>query len=411
MANYSKSTNFLAKDSLADSDPAKIIKGSEFDTEFNNIVTAVNSKANTASPALTGVPTAPTASPGTNSTQLATTEFVTAADTALLGSNNTWTGTQTFRDNKLEIVDDADTTKKVNLQLSGITTATTRTLTVPNKNGTIALTNDLPAVDPLNADSNSYVSGAYSVTSSASITITATNTFSANQIVYITFTNTTGTVLTSGQFTIVSATGSNFVINYGSSVTSTGTVIAARYGYPAIATPTEVTTGTDNLKYVTPSSLKSRLVTRGTLVTTTSGTSADFTSIPSWVKRITVMFNGVSVDTASRIQIQLGTSSGLTTSGYVSLANDKGGVTSSSTSGLLVTQNTEVGSTYSGIAIITNITGNTWIMSSSLFSVTNTHASYSGGNIVLGAVLDRLSVLPATGAVNFDAGSINILYE
>lgn len=81
MANYTKSTNFLAKDSLASGDPAKIIKGSEFDVEFNALQTAVNSKANTISPALTGTPTAPTASSGTNTTQLATTEFVTTAIT------------------------------------------------------------------------------------------------------------------------------------------------------------------------------------------------------------------------------------------------------------------------------------------------------------------------------------------
>jgi hypothetical protein len=79
MANYTKATNFLAKDSLASGDPAKIIKGSEFDVEFNALQTAVNSKANTISPALTGTPTAPTASAGTNTSQLATTEFVTTA--------------------------------------------------------------------------------------------------------------------------------------------------------------------------------------------------------------------------------------------------------------------------------------------------------------------------------------------
>lgn len=82
MANYTKATNFLAKDSLASGDPGKIIKGSEFDVEFNALQTAVNSKANSISPAFTGTPTAPTASPSTNTTQIATTEFVTTAITA-----------------------------------------------------------------------------------------------------------------------------------------------------------------------------------------------------------------------------------------------------------------------------------------------------------------------------------------
>ncbi len=94
MANYTKSTNFLAKDSLASGDPAKIIKGSEFDVEFNALQTAVNSKANSISPALTGTPTAPTASSGTNTSQIATTEFVTTAVTASFPSGGIimWSG-------------------------------------------------------------------------------------------------------------------------------------------------------------------------------------------------------------------------------------------------------------------------------------------------------------------------------
>jgi hypothetical protein len=83
MSNYTKATNFLAKDSLPENDSGKIIKGSEFDTEFNALQTAVNTKADLASPALTGVPTAPTATAGTNTTQLATTAFVTTVANSL----------------------------------------------------------------------------------------------------------------------------------------------------------------------------------------------------------------------------------------------------------------------------------------------------------------------------------------
>ena len=81
MTAYTKATNFLAKDSLPDTDAGKIIKGSEFDTEFNNLQTAVNSKADSLSAALSGTPTAPTAAAGTNTTQIATTAFVTTAVT------------------------------------------------------------------------------------------------------------------------------------------------------------------------------------------------------------------------------------------------------------------------------------------------------------------------------------------
>ena len=79
MSDYVKSTNFASKDSLASGNPLKIVKGTEIDTEFNNIATAIATKADLASPALTGTPTAPTASAGTNTTQLATTAFVTSA--------------------------------------------------------------------------------------------------------------------------------------------------------------------------------------------------------------------------------------------------------------------------------------------------------------------------------------------
>jgi len=94
MSDYTKTTNFLAKDSLPDSDTAKIIRGSEFDTEFNNLVTAVASKANTLSPILSGIPTSPTATAGTSTLQIASTAFVqTAANSAFpSGGIIMWSG-------------------------------------------------------------------------------------------------------------------------------------------------------------------------------------------------------------------------------------------------------------------------------------------------------------------------------
>lgn len=79
MSDYTKSTNFASKDSLSSGNPLKIVKGTEIDTEFNNIATAIATKADLASPALTGTPTAPTAAEGTYSTQLATTAFAMKA--------------------------------------------------------------------------------------------------------------------------------------------------------------------------------------------------------------------------------------------------------------------------------------------------------------------------------------------
>lgn len=81
MTDYVKSTSFASKDSLPLGDPLKIVKGTEIDTEFNNIATAVATKADINSPALIGTPTAPTASAGNNTTLVATTAFVTTAVT------------------------------------------------------------------------------------------------------------------------------------------------------------------------------------------------------------------------------------------------------------------------------------------------------------------------------------------
>jgi len=84
MSNYVKSTNFAIKDSLVTTDPAKIIKGTDIDNEYNAIANAIATKADTNSPNLTGTPTTPTATAGTNTTQISSTAFVQAAMSALL---------------------------------------------------------------------------------------------------------------------------------------------------------------------------------------------------------------------------------------------------------------------------------------------------------------------------------------
>lgn len=104
MANYTKATNFAAKDGLPSGNAGKIVKGTEIDTEFTAIASAIASKADLNSPALTGSPTAPTASAGTNTTQIATTAFVTTALEGTGGKivqiveNITATGVESFSD-------------------------------------------------------------------------------------------------------------------------------------------------------------------------------------------------------------------------------------------------------------------------------------------------------------------------
>jgi len=80
MSNYLKTTDFATKDGLLTGNPLKIISGTEINDEYNAIQVAVNSKANSNSPSLTGVPLAPTAAALTSTTQIANTSFVTQSN-------------------------------------------------------------------------------------------------------------------------------------------------------------------------------------------------------------------------------------------------------------------------------------------------------------------------------------------
>jgi microcystin-dependent protein len=90
MTNYVKSTSFASKDALPSGNPLKIVKGTEIDTEFNNIAVAVGTKADLLNPTFTGIATAATAATGTSTTQLATTAFATAAISPFTGSMLMW---------------------------------------------------------------------------------------------------------------------------------------------------------------------------------------------------------------------------------------------------------------------------------------------------------------------------------
>lgn len=255
MANYTKTTNFLIKDSYASGNPDKVVKGSEIDAEFVNISTAIASKANTDSPIFTGTPIysgAPIAA-GTNTSQLATTAFVTSVYPS---QANSYTGVQTFRNTTFEIVDATDITKKATFTASGITSGTTRAFIFPDKSGTLAVTSDLAGVSPLSTTTNTIVSGSYSVSGSSTITFTATNGFSAGQEVNIDFTRVTDATLVDGKYTIVSANGSSFTINYGSTVTSSGDFSAERYGIIAVANAAEAIDRTKTTKAITPATLR-----------------------------------------------------------------------------------------------------------------------------------------------------------
>jgi hypothetical protein len=153
----------------------------------------------------------------------------------------------------------------------------------------------------------------------------------------------------------------------------------------------------------------------GTAVASTSGATIDFTALPSWIKRITVMFNGVSLSGSAGVVVQIGSGSIDATSytGASGRFNSGGnGYTSNSTSFTINTSSASASDILSGHAILTNISGNIWILSSTTSSTTaSTQVNMAGGSKTLSGVLDRLRITSSNGTDTFDAGSVNILYE
>ena len=161
----------------------------------------------------------------------------------------------------------------------------------------------------------------------------------------------------------------------------------------------------------------SGVIKSGTAVTSTSGTSIDFTGIPSTTKRITVMFNGVSLNGSSNFLIQLGNGS-FVSSGYTSASTYQGSTNVvsnlTSTSGLAVSAASGTSNVWYGAITILNVTGNTWTSMHTIGLYAAATPGYSvtgGGAIALGGTLDRVRITTVNGTDTFDAGTINIIYE
>ena len=161
------------------------------------------------------------------------------------------------------------------------------------------------------------------------------------------------------------------------------------------------------------SSMASSVITSGTAVASTSGTSIDFTNIPSWVKRITLLFNEVSVSGANNpYLIRVGNSSGISSSGYISTsnhfnaANGTGG--SSNTTGFLLYENNQ-SSNVSGKVSLDLSSGNLWVYSA-VFKNSTALVGIGAGSTNITS-LDRVRITTVNGTDTFDTGSINILYE
>ena len=150
----------------------------------------------------------------------------------------------------------------------------------------------------------------------------------------------------------------------------------------------------------------------GTAQNTTSGTSIDFTGIPSWVKRITVMFNGVSTSGTSPLLVQIGSGS-ISSTVYVSACTRVGNASAAavSTVGYLITADTGPASIYHGSVTLFLQDSLKWTATVMLGRTDDGYSQVGGGSKTLSGTLDRLRLTTVNGTDTFDAGSVNIMYE
>lgn len=336
MSNYTKSTNFATKDTLPSGDANKIVKGTEIDTEFNNIATAIATKADLASPTFTGTVTIPTLS--------ATTATLSNA----LGVASGGTGLASYAIGDLIYASGTTTLSKLADVATGNALISGGVGVAPSW-GKIALT--------------THVSGTLPVANggTGAATLAANNVLLGNG--------------TSALQVVAPSTSGNVLQSDGSTWASVAKI------------------------------------TLGTAQATTSGVSKEFTSIPSWVKRITMMFDAVSTNGTSDLIIQIGSTT-YTTTGYDSSLGAIDGATvgaNSNTSGFLISV-TPSAYSISGSVVITLMGSNTWAYTSSV-RYKSSAVQMAAGRVALSGTLDRIKLLTANGTDAFDAGSINIMYE
>lgn len=208
--------------------------------------------------------------------------------------------------------------------------------------------------------------------------------------------------------TNITGTGSNFTSGTTNALKSaTTTVSVSSATAPTSGQVLTATSGTA-ANWQTP---PGNGLVAGTAAPTTSGTSIDFTSLPSTIKTIQIGFNGVSTNGSSVVIVQLRASGAAVTSGYLGAASGGGGTVSSFTTGCAVSASNSTADTRNGIITFVNISGNIWVASGAIVLGNAALVSPTGTTITLSAVLDGIRITTVNGTDTFDAGSVNIFYQ
>ena len=293
--------------------------------------------------------------------------------------------------------------------------------------GTIT-TGVIPTLTSSTATFGTTTSTSATITSGTITSGTITNLASTTGTI-ATLNSTTGTIATLNSTTgtignLSTTLAGDFTISQGTATLATSGATAGTYG-SVTAIPfltvdakgriTSATTGTFSSTpadgSITPAKL-SQPFTSATATASTSGTAIDFTGIPSWVKRVSVLFNKVGITGTSNMLVQLGTSGGIQETNYEAQASvvNTSVATLNSTSGFPI-RNVEAAARISGIMTIAGMGSNLWVMSGTL-TVIGGVASVQmvAGVIQLSGVLDRVRI-NALAAETFDEGSLNIMYE
>ena len=203
---------------------------------------------------------------------------------------------------------------------------------------------------------------------------------------------------------------------------TTMTVTAVASGALSVGqvfTGTGVTAGTSITAFVSGTgntgtyTVSSSQTVSSTTMTVTQVVSVAFTSIPSWVKRITMMFNGISTSGSSNLQMQLSTGGTFKTSGYAGSASFISGTTSTNatfTTGLGI-NSSSAANVFNGQAIFSYIGNFIWVAHMVIGVSSSAGMQFSGTSVTLSGVLDGIRLTTVNGTDTFDAGSVNILYE